>query len=220
MIKPTIATILGATALGLVSRQQRVSPRLKKEEAINVSLVFVLTIPIHSEFCVYDDIDKVDELTLEIINNITEEATGIDIGEITFEGETRNTDLILISGRTDLGNVLKKTKMIDLYQILEDKLSVFISHLRQFANIKGSKRKIKVSSDQLERDKIFVNKNDTIGQIYTNLMWFQTNTFLKSKRPMREFDIEMSDQKNVLVDVDTGQIYEPPQPSETKLRKR
>lgn len=219
-MKTPIATILGTAALGLASRQRRVSPRLKKEEAINVSLIFVLTIPIHSEFCVYDDTDKVDELTLEIMNNVTEEATGIDIGHITFESETRNTDLILMNGRIDLGHVLKSTTMNGIYKILEDKLSVFINHLSQFADIKGSKRKIKVSSDQLERDKVFVNKNDTIGQIYANLIWFQINTFLKSRKPMREFDIEMSDQKNVLVNVDTGQIYEPPKPSETKLRKR
>jgi len=219
-MKTSIATILGTAALGLATRKRRAPLRLKKEESVEVSLIFVLTIPIHSEFCVYDDTDKVDELTLEIMNNVTEEATGIDIGEITFENETRNTDLMLINGRINLGDVLKSTTMIDLYKILEDKLSVFISHLSQFADVKGSKKKIKVSSDQLERDKIFVNKNDTIEQIYTNLLWFQINTFLKSRKPMREFDIEMSQSKDVLVNVDTGEIYEPPKPPETKLRKR
>ena len=72
----------------------------------------------------------------------------------------------------------------------------------------------------MEIDKVFVNKNDTIRKIYSNLLWFQINTLLKSRRPMREFDIEMSQPKEVLVNIDTGEIYNAPTSSNPILRKR
>jgi len=222
-VKTPIATIIGAAALGLATVKRRTPLILNKGKAIEVSLHFSLRIPIHSNFCIYEDMDKADELILSIMNNNDEilEKIGIEIRDVGLEQESKNTDELWIIGTIKLGHIIDTTTVMDVYRMFNDKLSEFVRHINnEFVDVKGSKKKIKVESENLEQDKIFVKKNETIAQIYTNQYWFQVKTFLKSKRPMREIDIEMSHPKNVLVNASTGQIYEPPEQTRTKLRKR
>jgi len=219
----SLPIIAGLIATSMLKKQRGSSIRLNKGKAIEISLHFSLIIPIHSNFCIYGDMDKADELILSIMNDNdeTKEKIGIEIRDVGLEQESKSTDELWIIGTMNLGHIIDTTTVMDVYRMFDDKLSTFVRHINnEFVHVKGSTKKIKVKSENIERDKVFVKKNETMSQIYTNQYWFQVKTFLKSRRPMREIDIEMSHPKNVLINASTGQIYKPLEATSTKLRKR
>ena len=216
-MKSTIPIIGSLIAVGMLKKHTGSRLRLKREPSAEVNLNFKIRIPITDDFDVYDDGDEINELENNLMN-IKPEETGVEIRSIDFEYE--DTNVIYLSCTIELGQMLQSTKMIDLYKILQTKVKELVRIVRQFADIKTSKRKIKILSEELKDNKSFVKKKDTIYDIYTDLHWYETHTFLKSRRPMVEFDIELSHPSSLTVNADTGEIYEPSVPSTSKLRKR
>ena len=216
-MKSAIATILGTAAVGMLKKHTGSRLRLKKEPSAQVDLHFRMRIPIKDDFDVYEDNDELDEIENELFNIKTED-TGIEIKTINFEYE--DTNVIYLDLTIELGQMLQSTKMIDLYKILQNKVNELIRIVRQFVDIKTSKKKIKILSEDTIQQKSFVKKKDTIEDIYTDQHWYETHTFVKSRRPMIEFDVELSHPSELIVNADTGEVYDPSLPSTSKLRKR
>jgi hypothetical protein len=216
-VNNSLPIIAGLIATGMLKKHTGSRIRLKSEPSAEVNLHFKMRIPIRDDFDVYEDNDEIDEIENELWNIKTEE-TGIEIKEINFEYE--DTNVVYLNLTIELGQMLQSTKMIDLYKILQNKVNEFIRIVRQFVDIKTSKRKIKILCEETIQQKSFVKKKDTIEDIYTDQRWYERYTFVKSRRPMVEFDVELSTPSELIVNADTGEIYEPSLPSKSKLRKR